>query len=95
MDMWRNNILKAIENQTVQTVKKDHTPGELDLTEENAMNWNGIITEALSKELQEVEPGSGEFVNRELYESLHNNGHNKFASIAYPGIEADGVMGYT
>ena len=94
MDMWRNNILKAIENQTIQTVKKDQTPGELRLTDKNAMNWIGIITESLSPELQEVEPGSGEFVNRELYGMLHNNGHDKFASIAYPGTEGDGVMGH-
>lgn len=47
------------------------------------MNWVGVVVEAEDHDLQEVEPGSGEYINRDLYGSLHNFGHDKFAEIGY------------
>ena len=60
------------------------------------MNWVGIVVESENSQLQEIAPGSGEFIFRDLYGSLHNYGHDKFAEIGYHEYTSDknplGVM---
>ena len=79
---WRNNINKAIIDGFFYT-KIGEKSGKLKLTPENAINWVGVVVEAENPDLQEVSPGSGEYINRDLYGNLHNLGHNKFAEIGY------------
>ena len=82
MIQWRNNINKAIIEGFFYTTKGTKS-GKLKLTAENAANWVGVVIEAENPDLQEVEPGSGEYINRDLYGSVHNNGHDKFAEIGF------------
>ena len=93
---WHNNIFRAIEEGHFITEKVNGESGKLMLTKENTMNWVGIVVEAENRELQEIAPGSGEFISRDLYGSLHNNGHDKFAEIGYKEYTSDqnplGVM---
>ena len=96
MIRWRNNVFKAIEDGFFYTQKNNNEAGKFVLTEENAMNWVGIVIEAEIPELQEVSPGSDEYIDRNLYGNLHNLGHNKFAEIGYHEYMSDknnyGVM---
>lgn len=93
----RDNILHAIHSGYFVT-KRFNCSGEtvgngcLMLTPENAMNWVGVVVEAQSEALQEVVPN--EFIDHDLYGSLHNNGHDYFSKI---GSKDDkyGVMGST
>ena len=93
---WRDNIFRAIEEGHFVTKKADGSSGKLKLTAENAMNWVGIVVESENAQLQEIAPGSGEFIFRDLYGSLHNYGHDKFAEIGYHEYTSDknplGVM---
>lgn len=80
MIYWKDNVIQAIHNGFFVTTKNE-SKGKLHLTSENAFNWVGIVIEAENPPLQEVRPG--EFIDRELYGSVHNLGHNKFAEIGY------------
>lgn len=86
MIKWRNSINKGIIDEVFYT-KKGNESGKLLLTEENAMNWVGVVVEAENPELQEVSPG--EYIDRDLYGSVHNNGHDKFAEIGYHEYTSD------
>ena len=83
MIQWKDNVIKAINQGYFITKKKDGSSGKLYLTSENATNWVGIVVEAENHPLQEVTPGSGEFIDRHFYGSIHNYGHDKFAEIGY------------
>ena len=83
MTQWKDNVILAIHNGYFVTKKTDGSSGKLNLTEENAYNWVGVVVEAEDHPLQEITPGSGEFIDRQLYGSVHNYGHNKFAEIGY------------
>ena len=83
MTQWKDNVILAIHSGYFVTKKNDGSPGKLNLTEENVYNWVGIVVEAENHPLQEVAPGSGEFIDRRLYGNIHNYGHNKFAEIGY------------
>ena len=90
---WRNNIFRAIENGHFVTKKENGEAGKFELTADNAHNWVGIVVEPQQPCLQEVAPGSREFIDRNLYGELHNQGHDKFAEIGYSKTnEAFGVM---
>ena len=95
MIRWRDNIFAAIANGYFETTKPSGH-GKLVLTPENAANWVGVVVEAEISKLQEVEPESNEFVDREKYGNLHNLGHMKFAEIGYLTYTSDknpyGVM---
>lgn len=80
---WRNNIFRSIEEGYFVTKKSNNEAGKLTLTPDNAMNWVGVVVEAEDLDLEEVAPGTGEYIFRELYGSLHNYGHDKFAEIGY------------
>ena len=80
---WRDNIFNAITNGYFETTKEGKPYGQLKLTPDNAANWVGVVVEAENKELQEVLPNSGEFIDREKYGNVHNLGHDKFAEIGY------------
>ncbi len=99
MIFWRNNINKGIIDGYFYTRKADKEQGKFLLTESNAMNWVGIVVESESSQLQEVSPGSEEYIDNELYGSLHNLGHDKFGEIGYQEYTSDknpwGVMGFT
>lgn len=80
----RDNILHAIHSGYFVTKRfncSDETVGNgrLMLTPENAMNWVGVVVEAQSEVLQEVV--LNEFIDHDLYGSLHNNGHDYFSKI--------------
>ena len=83
----RNNIFEAIEEGHFITKKRNGDPGKLKLTENNSMNWVGIVVEAEDRDLQETAPNSGGFIDRKMYGSLHNYGHDKFAEIGYIPIK--------
>ena len=99
MIRWRNNINRAIIDGFFYTKieENEKKTGTFKLTESNAMNWVGIVVESEAKDLQEVRPG--EFIDHELYGSLHNYGHDKFGEIGYQEYTSDknrwGVMGFT
>ena len=102
MIFWRNNINKGIIEGYFYTKKKidgKDVQGKFYLTEDNAMNWVGIIVEAEAHQLQEVSPGSNEFIDSDLYGTLHNLGHDKFGEIGYQTYKSNknrwGVMGFT
>lgn len=81
MIKWKHNLIESIHEGFFVTKKEDGSRGQLKMTPENACNWVGIIVEAENHPLQEVSPG--EFIDRELYGSIHNQGHEKFAEIGY------------
>ncbi|XP_011409168.1 PREDICTED: tyrosinase family protein asqI-like [Amphimedon queenslandica] len=60
------------------------------------MNWVGIVVEAEAPQLKETEDG---VIDEDLYGSLHNLGHDKFAEIGYQTYSSSknrwGVMGST
>ncbi|XP_019858840.1 PREDICTED: tyrosinase family protein asqI-like [Amphimedon queenslandica] len=99
MIFWRNNINKGIIQGYFYTKKENGDQGKFNLTEDNAMNWVGIIVEAEAHQLQEVSPGSNEFIDSDLYGTLHNLGHDKFGEIGYQTYMSNknrwGVMGFT
>ena len=99
MIFWRNNINKGIIQGYFYTKKENGDQGKFYLTEDNAMNWVGIIVEAEAHQLQEVSPGSKEFIDSDLYGTLHNLGHDKFGEIGYQTYMSNknrwGVMGFT
>ena len=80
---WKDNLTQSIQEGHFVTKKKDGSRGKLKMTSENACNWVGIVLEAENPPLQEVKPGSGEFIDREFYGSIHNTGHEKFAEIGF------------
>ena len=79
MKEWRNNIFKAIDEGTFKT-KKNDSKGEIELTKDTAMNLVGLVVESLATEVQEV--NEGEFIDRDLYGSIHNVGHDRFAELS-------------
>ena len=81
MIKWKDNIIQAIHNGFFVTKMNNGSIGRLTLTSKNSFNWVGIVLEAENPPLQEVKPN--EFIDRELYGSVHNYGHNKFAEIGY------------
>ena len=83
MVKWKDNVIQAINQGYFITKKKDGSLGRLHLTPEDATNWVGIVLEAENRPLQEVKPGSHEFIDRDRYGSIHNYGHDKFAEIGY------------
>ena len=83
MVKWKDNVIQAINQGYFITKKKDGSLGRLYLTPEDATNWVGIVLEAENRPLQEVKPGSHEFIDRDRYGSIHNYGHDKFAEIGY------------
>ena len=89
---WRDNIQRAISDGFFHTKTKDGKASTFTPKEDKMMNWVGIVVEAESKELQEVSPGSGEFLDRDMYGNLHNLGHNKFAEIGFSEKNPFGVM---
>ena len=84
MIRWRNNIFAAIKEGYFQTDIQD---GKFKLTPDNADNWVGVVLEAQDHPLQEVR--LGEFIDRNMYGSVHNCGHDKFAEIGYHWFTSD------
>lgn len=80
---WRDNIFTAIKEGFFHTTLEGGKAGTLVFDKDNAMNWVGLVVESAGHDLQEVKPGSGEYINRDLYGALHNHGHDKFAEIGY------------
>ena len=86
MIQWKDNFIQAIHNGYFVTNILNSSgfvtkQGKLTFTPHNAMNWVGVVIEAENPPLQKV--GDYEYIDRKLYGSIHNLGHDKFAEIGY------------